>query len=738
VYPAIETPNVITAIAAAPSDANRLYVGLYNGAIWRSNGPPCNALNCWTEVAGPNINGDGLPNAVISSIDVHPTNPNILYVTYSGFNVPGGSVWKSVSGGTGAWSPVSAGLPGNVPMNVIKINPGIPTTLWLGADRGVYRSINQGASWEFFGPDKGMPNVPVYDIAIDNFRGRVYSATHGRGMFVLTTSPVVYTLEGWMDGEIWDILVYGEGFTAPVGTGCTVDILLEDGTVCASGSIDSYGNTQIKVGPGGSLVTDRQFVWHNRRVIAACLNSKCVGPTPISTCLADPNNKISSIKVTCGGQTGFAKVAPGCPQQTNPPSTVFQLDPPLSADPGDCVLPLSMETTNAGSFDVMIGITATTPANGGDRILCGVRVDYKAGDNPIELAKRTRDAINGSPQCQQAKITAETPMIFPEISDPTNGEDFLPSQPIVVVHSQGLNGGQLVVSIRVRPGTIHCPCFELQDLGLMLQNQLAIMKTTITTAAGGAQGGGRVVFSEYSQLGTCEMSVPTLAGETAVQIATKIETALLNMNEPGTRRCEARQNPYDVKREGADLITIAPFGLKVCTSDPKVGIVSGPDGLNLGTYEVDQPFRRYFALSLHSGIAVPLPDFSDNYKSGLLGELDFEYRFSKKWSGEAILGRYSFGAKTGTALPDKNITAGIVNLKYYMKSTGWQPYFAGGLGVYFPDDQNTTAGLFLGAGVAKTVSTHFLVDMAMNGHILFNSAPNTSFVTAKVGVKYIF
>ena len=456
--------------------------------------------------------------------------------------------------------------------------------------------------------------------------------------------------------------------------------------MCASGGIDSYGNTQIKVGPSGELTTDRQFVWRNRPVIAACLNSRCVGPTPISNCLADPNNKISSVRVTCGGQTAFAKISEDCPQQANPPSTIFELDPPLPSDPGECVLPVSMNTTQAGAFDVIIGMATTTPANGGDRILCGVKVEYKAGESLIKLAERTRDAINESPQCIAANIKAATPMIFPDVIDST-GEDFVPSRPMVVVTSQGLIGGQLVISLRLPPGNIQCPCFKLDNLGITTQNQLAIMRTSFTTAPGGAKGGGLIRFTEFSQLGACEMSVPTLPGETGVQIATKIETALLGMTEPGTRRCEARQNPYDVKREGADLITIAPYGLKLCSSDPNVGITSGcQDGLNLAGFEVDIPFKPYFALSLHGGLGMPLGNFSNEvFNEGAFFEVDVEYRFSKRWSVEGILGRYFFGAKSGSGLADKEITAGIVNLKYYLKTSGWQPYFAGGAGIYtFP------------------------------------------------------
>ena len=96
VYPLIETKNVISSMGLSRSDPNRIYVGHYNGALWRTKaGGACPELDaaddpvCWEEVGGPNVTGDGLPDTVISSIDVHPTNPNRVYLTYSGFGLPG-------------------------------------------------------------------------------------------------------------------------------------------------------------------------------------------------------------------------------------------------------------------------------------------------------------------------------------------------------------------------------------------------------------------------------------------------------------------------------------------------------------------------------------------------------------------------------------------------------------------------------------------------------------------------
>ncbi|MCP4246620.1 MAG: hypothetical protein GY778_06190, partial [bacterium] len=446
VYPDIETRNAVASVALAPSDASRIYVGVYNGALWvtKASGP-CPDLEadgvtpvCWREVGGPNVSGDGLPNTVVTSIAVHPTNPDRVYATFSGFNLPGGvHVFTNASGGQGSWSAFNAGLP-SIPANVIKIDPDQPSTLWLGTDRGVYKKTSSSAAWQDYTLLRRLPNVPVDDIAIDNFRGRVYAATFGRGMYVLTTQPVIYTYEGWMDSEIWDILIYGTGFVQSGSiSSCTVDVIQQNSNVCASGNVDAYGNTLIKIGEDGDLVTDHQFSWDNKPVIAACLSGNCVGGVDIDDCNT-PTNRISSVRVTCGGQVAFASAAPDCPQQDNPPSSI------LSTGSS------SLNALADGTFDVLVTMASTSVANGGDRVLCGTRVTFEKEDTNLAVARRIRDAINSASSCVEAEVTASVPEV-PDLSD-AGGEDFPAALPIVNTTAPGVTGGQLIVSLRVAPG----------------------------------------------------------------------------------------------------------------------------------------------------------------------------------------------------------------------------------------------------------------------------------------------
>ena len=200
VYPDIGTSNVITAIAVAPNNANRIYIGYYDGQVWVTSGA-CAASHCWT---GP---AKGLPSAPATRIAVDPKSADTAYATFSGFS-SGAHVFKTTDGGS-SWAPLSKGLP-SIPTNTITAENS--KTLWVGTDDGVYLSTDSGTNWNRYG--SGLPHVPVYEIAIDVARGRLYAGTHGRGVYILT-QPFLSNFEGWVNNDIWDIPVYGLGSSVP-------------------------------------------------------------------------------------------------------------------------------------------------------------------------------------------------------------------------------------------------------------------------------------------------------------------------------------------------------------------------------------------------------------------------------------------------------------------------------------------------------------------------------------------
>ncbi len=148
--------NVITAIAVAPSNPDRVYIGYYGGEVFRSDPAPCgDDRSCW-----PRIDIDSrLPDAPVTRIAVHPTHPDIAYATFSGFG-DFARVWKTINGGT-TWNPAAGGLPAGIPANTVSIEPSEPSEpseperVYVGLDSGpdgasLFRSTNGGETWLAF------------------------------------------------------------------------------------------------------------------------------------------------------------------------------------------------------------------------------------------------------------------------------------------------------------------------------------------------------------------------------------------------------------------------------------------------------------------------------------------------------------------------------------------------------------------------------------------------------------
>ena len=83
-FPDIGTGNVISAIAVAKSDHNRVYVGLYDGSLWVSDAGtgPCVNPSCWHK-----INSNSTPAAPVSRIAVYPGDASTAYAAFSGLNL---------------------------------------------------------------------------------------------------------------------------------------------------------------------------------------------------------------------------------------------------------------------------------------------------------------------------------------------------------------------------------------------------------------------------------------------------------------------------------------------------------------------------------------------------------------------------------------------------------------------------------------------------------------------------
>ncbi len=130
----------------------------------------------------------GLPNRIITDIQVDQSDPQTAYLVTSGFNA--GHVFKTSNGGA-SWQNISGSLP-DVPANCILWIPS-RGELYVGTDLGVFSSSDQGVNWTPF--VTGLPNVAVFDLVYNLANNTIVAGTHGRGAFAYTL-PVTGVLRG--------------------------------------------------------------------------------------------------------------------------------------------------------------------------------------------------------------------------------------------------------------------------------------------------------------------------------------------------------------------------------------------------------------------------------------------------------------------------------------------------------------------------------------------------------------
>ena len=554
--------DVITAVAVAPTNPSRIYIGYYSGKVFVSDPSPCTTPNCWP------ARSSGLPAAPITWIAVDPTDASTAYVTQSGFG-PGVHVFKTTNAGV-SWNPTSliTFLNGGVPANTIAIEPSAPNRLWLGTDKGVLKSTNYGTTWSKAAD--GLPNVPVYSLAIDADRNRVIAATHGRGAFVLS-QPSVTTLQGCVNDQVTDVPVYGLGFMP--NNFCKMQMIRKDGTVCAPSSAKDALGGLIVTDDQGFLGSNKPAYFNNLPIVWGCAQNNCLG-APIADC-NQAGNPISTVVVTCASQTAYATIQ-GCPPTSTPPSswvTLFQLAGGISGMAGDrpdspsaCYDPA---IAGGGSFQLLPSVQS---GDGSSRILCSVNVSYSSLDTTETILQSAQDAVNADPSCQSAGVSAT---LLPEQSS-AEVEDLFSHPGNLTLSDPGVTGAQLVTAVRAAPGQTMGTCFKMQNLGVPVADRIMSTRVRLATAATGAQGGD-ITLREVSPLGECSITVPTVPGATPETIATALAAAFQAPGIPGpVPDCPAERNPRDVVHEGGSIVTSAASALVLCVNDAGVGFGVAP------------------------------------------------------------------------------------------------------------------------------------------------------------------
>jgi hypothetical protein len=159
----------ITSLGIAPSDDNVIYAATQK-RLWVT----FNNGGTWKEISSK------LPfaSANLTYISVHPENPKLVYVTFSGYSA-GNKVFRSEDGGEN-WDNMSYGLP-NLPANCVIFDKTQSEAMYVAMDIGIYYRDDVTNEWVLF--NHGLPNVPVTELEIQYSAKKLRASTYGRGIW---------------------------------------------------------------------------------------------------------------------------------------------------------------------------------------------------------------------------------------------------------------------------------------------------------------------------------------------------------------------------------------------------------------------------------------------------------------------------------------------------------------------------------------------------------------------------
>jgi photosystem II stability/assembly factor-like uncharacterized protein len=191
----VETFCTVFTIAESPKQAGVIWAGTDDGLVHVTRDGGKNWANVTAAMSG-------LPEwSTISLIEPSPFDAATAYVVVDAHRLDNMKpyLYKTIDYGR-TWTRIDSALPQDVYLHAVREDPARRGQLYLGTERGVMYSIDDGRTWTAL--KLNLPTVAVHDLVVKG--DNLVLATHGRSIWILDDLQPVRAL----DSRVLDFAVY--------------------------------------------------------------------------------------------------------------------------------------------------------------------------------------------------------------------------------------------------------------------------------------------------------------------------------------------------------------------------------------------------------------------------------------------------------------------------------------------------------------------------------------------------
>ena len=165
---------------------NSLFSGNIQNAAIAENNSNIIAISDYNRLKISNDGGltfteitQGLPNQFITDIAFDPNNDDVIIVVYGTYGNNNQKIYISTNQGSN-WQNITYNL-GNMPIRTVVIDHTDDSTIYVGAEIGVYKKSMAENSWELF--NESLPNTTIMELEVVYGSNTLRGTTWGRGLW---------------------------------------------------------------------------------------------------------------------------------------------------------------------------------------------------------------------------------------------------------------------------------------------------------------------------------------------------------------------------------------------------------------------------------------------------------------------------------------------------------------------------------------------------------------------------